>query len=664
MDNPLLQKSAIPVDYTSITLQNMGEAFDHVLLEHEQGIERIIADQQALPTWDDLVLAVDGLDAQLLAVLYGVLPLVGTDQGWAEAIIDFHARASARFDQKFVNIRLQALYESLANSEIGKQLDAQKRATLRWHLNKFASSGVLLDSAGKARLAEIQTQTASASAAFLSNIDRPGLLVADESEMSGIPQRIRDELAARARETGEAGWLIPCESVATDAVLIHAGNRGLRERVYRAYHGRGVSTEPLRDNRLLLQQLARLREEKAHLLGFASHLEQSLQAKSAGSVAQVRDLLHDLADHVRPAMRQWRSAMERQGAIQGLANVQPWDVAFLQASAQTELSTEALRAYFPLDTVVAALQQLLLQLFNVVLQPRQFATWAESVQTFEVWQDNALIGFLYLDAVQHAAKQADAVFTTYIRNRRIDAEGIYQAASVVVFCDIPQPLDGSQPLLDHLSLRKLFHEFGHALHHLLVRTNNHVMSNVTELGTDGVELFGKLFERWVWDADYLVSISAHQQDGRRLTRPQADDCLRRLRQQGVEEIARHLSLALFDIDLHATPNDGRSLEQRLGDARERCGYWPLAECEHPAHAFEHLVTGYDAGYYAYLWSDVRALDLFTRFEASGLLDRATGKALEQTLFAPGATRPLSEGIEAFLGRPARSQAYLRWHGLT
>ena len=92
-------------------------------------------------------------------------------------------------------------------------------------------------------------------------------------------------------------------------------------------------------------------------------------------------------------------------------------------------------------------------------------------------------------------------------------------------------------------------------------------------------------------------------------------------------------------------------------------HWPLADFEHPAHAFDHLVNGYDAGYYAYLWSDVHAFDLFTRFEAAGLLDRATGRALQEALFAPGASRPLREGIEAFLGRPARQLPYLSWHGL-
>ncbi|MEG8200262.1 M3 family metallopeptidase [Pseudomonas sp. 5FOS] len=663
MDNPLLQNSHIPVDYPAITIENMQVAFEHVLLAHEQGIERILLDQQAMPTWDDMVLAVDGLDSQLLAVLYAASPLVDRDEAWAAAIIDFFAKTTERFDQKFTNAALQALYERLANSDIGKQLDAQKRATLRWHLDKFSACGASLAPAGKVRLAELLKQISAAREAFRSNINRPGLSVTDESELSGIPQRIRDELATRAQEAGEPGWLIACESVTTDAVLKHADNRQLRERVYRAYNTRGVGLGLQQDNRSLLEQLARLLEEKAHLLGFASHLEQSLHVKSAGSVTHVRGFLHDLAEHVRPAMLQWRADMQRQAAAKGLGNIQPWDIAYLQASSRTVLPTEALREYFPLNAVVSALQQLAEKLFDVTLQARPLATWDDSVQPFEVWQDNALIGFFYLDAVQHAGKQPDSVFTTYIRNRRVDAEGIYQAASVVVYSDVPAALPGSQPLLGHLSLRKLFHEFGHALHHLLVRTTNHVMSNVTELGTDGVELFGKLFERWVWDADYLVAISSHQHDGSQLDRARVDECLRRLRQQGVEETARDLSLALFDLDLHGTPNDGRSLEQRLSDAREHSGYWPLADFEHPAHAFDHLVNGYDAGYYAYLWSDVHAFDLFTRFEAQGLLDRATGRALQETLLAPGASRPLREGIELFLGRQPSQLPYLRWHGL-
>ena len=187
MDNPLLQRNAIPVDYTLITLDNMRAAFDHVLQAHERGIERIIAAQQVLPTWDDLVLAVDELDAQLLGVLYGASPLLGRGQDWAEAIVDFFDRAATRFDHKFIDAELQALYARLAESAIGQQLDAQKRATLHWHLNKFSSSGVLLEPSDRARLVDIQAQIRSASVAFSENINRPGLSLTEVSRLDGIP---------------------------------------------------------------------------------------------------------------------------------------------------------------------------------------------------------------------------------------------------------------------------------------------------------------------------------------------------------------------------------------------------------------------------------------------------------------------------------------------
>lgn len=664
MDNPLLQGSKTPVDYSAITLQNMQAAFDHVLQAHEQGIARIIEQQQALPTWDDLVLAVDELDAQLLAVLYAVMPLMGKAPSWGEAIMGFYARTVARFDQKFTNTSLQALYARLASSAHGVNLAAQQHTTLSWHLDKFASSGVALGAADKARLVELQTQIGNLRQAFLGNLDRPGLLVDDEAELRGLPPRLREELAVRAEEVGEQGWLVACESASTEAVLRQAAHRPLRERLYRAFHTRGVSTDLAQDNGTHLQQLAECLDEKARLLGAANHVELSLRSKSAGSLSEVGDFLQGLAAAVKPAMGQWRTKLQQQATAQNLGPVQPWDISYLQATAGDASANEAFRDYFPLSAVVTALTGLARQLFALDLRPRQLAAWDDSVQSFEVWQDHAYIGLLYLDAVQHTGKQPDAVFTTYVRNRRIDAEGIYQPAVVVVNSDIPAALVGAEPLLDHLSLRKLYHEFGHALHHLLVRTTNQVMSNVTELGNDGVELFGKLLERWVWDARYLAGIASPRKDGSALSEAQAEAYLSQFKQEGIEEISRDLSLALFDLDLHGAPHDGRTLEQRLQQARALCGYWPMADFEHPAHAFDHLVTGYDAGFYAYLWADVHAFDLFTRFEASGLLDRETGQALQETLFEPGASQPLRDGIEAFLGRLPSHDAYARWYGLT
>ncbi|AVF57668.1 peptidase M3 [Pseudomonas fulva] len=663
MSNPLLQDGNVPVDYPSITVESMQDAFDQVLEQYAQGIERVINSQPSMPTWDDLVLAMDDLDAQVYAVLYGVMPFLGKGQTWSDPILAFHIAASAALDSRFSNEQLQSLYEQLAHSDIGVNLDDRQRATLRWHLERFRVSGASLPTSDKARLLDLQRRITELEEQYLINLDQPDMIVDDVTQLRGLSQRSLDELSERARQRGSNGWSIPCESWAAERVLEEAELGALREQVYQAFHGRGVNTDLSQDNGQVLQQLALLRHERATLLAFSDHMTLSLARKSAGSPDQVRALLQSLAAGMKPVVLQWRSDFERDAQALGLEDMQPWDLRFAQKQlrdAAKIVPKDALREFFPMAAVIDALVQLAKRLFDLELRPTPAPVWAPSVLVFEAFQDDARIGLLYLDAVQHAGKQAEAVFTTYVRNRRIDAEGIFQQAVVIVFSDVPEGSAGAQPLLDHLALRKLYHEFGHALHHLLVRTDNQIQSGVVELGTDGTELFGKLFERWVWNAAYLVSISSHYSDGRQIDRAQVEQCVERYRREAIGEAALELSKALFDVDLHTNPADGKTLRQRFTRSREQCGYWPLNALEHPAHAFDHLVTGYDAGYYAYLWADVCAVDIFTRFEQTGLLDRALGQALFESLIAPGASRPLREGVMQFLGRETNLHPYLQW----
>ncbi|MFP3404274.1 M3 family metallopeptidase [Pseudomonas sp. SIMBA_065] len=663
--NPLLQPSNVPVDYDAVTLDNLRAAFDYALSAHQQGIAQALLAQQSMPTWDDLVMAIDDLDAQLLAVLYAASPLMYKGAPWVELVEELYGAMLERFEQKMADPTLQALYERLANSAIGKHLDAHKQATLRWYRHNFALHGALLDAPGRMQLAAINAQVRELAGRFAQNMARPGTLILDAGQLQGLAPRLLGELQAQALQVGQAGWLIPADQYVTNTVLEHAANRSLREQIYRHQHSRGVSAEVQHDNGQLLLQLAQAREQKAHLLGYADYPSLSLHSKSAGGLAQVLRFLHGLAARVKPVMEKHRVHVQALADKNGLDTAQPWDRRYLhrlENPAGQALSMDSLRAYFALDNVIEALLTLAQRLFGLVLVRKSLATWHASVQAYEVWLDNALTGFLYLDVVQYPGKQPGQVETRYIRNRRVDAEGRFHPATVAVFSDIPSTIDGTPPLLDHMALRKLFHEFGHALHHLLVRTNNQVLSNVSALGADGVEVFGKLFERWAWDAGYLAGISANAEAGQ-LDAQQLAACLDGLRQGAVTDTAETLAMALFDLDLHATPNDGRCVRQRLEDARAQCGYWPLEAYEHPAHAFDYLLDYYDAGYYAYLWSDVLAFDLFSRFQASGLLDRATGRDLQMALLEPGASRPLLEGMHAFLGRAVSHEPFLRWHGL-
>ena len=130
----------------------------------------------------------------------------------------------------------------------------------------------------------------------------------------------------------------------------------------------------------------------------------------------------------------------------------------------------------------------------------------------------------------------------------------------------------------------------------------------------------------------------------------------------MEKCAFDVSMALFDLELHSSPGDGKSIQQRLSECRERCGCWPLASFEKPAHAFDYLVAGYEAGYYSYVWGEAHAIDVFTHFEKWGC--STTGRVSASGRHSPtGPMPPMPEGCEEFLGRPMQIEALLDWYGL-
>lgn len=659
------------VDYAHITPEQAQAAIERAVDDYQRSLDSIVADQQPFPTWDDLVLAVDALDARLQGVFFSFIPLMNRSEQWQMVIETCYGPVDTCFKNKLRNERLFALYQDLAGSALGQQLDRQKRTTLSLIIEEYRLGGALLDAQGKTRLEGYEARIRELEGQFLANladsVQAAAIVIQDQQQLAGLSAQVCAEFQHKAVAASLSGWLIPCDLGTYETVMAHAENRDLREQVYRAYLTRGASDDPAADNGPVMQALAQVRQDKAQLLGFDGYLHMSMQSKSSKTVENVQAFLADLQARIQPRLHDGNERLRKLAAAHGLADPQPWDIDYLlrlEGVRHGTLSEQRLREFFPLDKVIEALIGLAHTLFGVDLRASQEASaWHPSVRTFEVLKDHASIGHLYLDVVQHAGKQPDMVMTSYLWNRRTDAEGIFHRARSIVFSDIPPGVDGQQPLLDHLALKKLFHEFGHALQHLLVRTGNHLLSDIRRLGTDGVEVVGKLFECWVWDADYLAGISSHYRDGASLEAAELRGLLEQLQASGDRKCATLLMHALLDLDIHRAPADGRSLDQRAQDCHAQAGLWPLAGFEKPVQGFDYLVTGYDAGYYAYLWAEMHAWDLFTRFEAAGLLDQSTGRALLEEIFAPGVSRPLSEGFAAFLGRPVNAERFLHWYGL-
>lgn len=662
--NPLLQYDE-PIDYPAVRIEHMRAAIDAVIADNRTAINAIIDRQRRLPTWDGLVLAIDALDARLNNTLYNIAPLSFRAEGeWRSVAYECWDLAQAFVQEKLQNAELLGLYERLAASAHGMNLDWHGKAALQRTLTAFRLSGVQLQTAQRARLQTLEQQISALNETFFSNMNRSSdnwsLHIMDEQRLRGVPELDKASMLEAASAKDLSGWLITLEEAPYLAVIEHAQDRDLREQLYRAYLTRGASPDPEHDNAGVLQALAEAKQEKARLLGFESFPQFNLQLKGGASPEQVVTFLEDLAGHARPGLEKERQRVQAAAQQQGLVQPQPWDVAYLRKQighTPLSVSEDDLRACFPLPAVVSALIDLARDLFGLVLTPStDISTWEPDVLAFEVVQDHALVGYLYIDAIARDGKPSEAAWTTYFWNRHTDADGIYRKAAVALFTNVSPGQGSAPPLLNHLDLRKMFHEFGHCLHHLLVRTSNYHLSDIQKLGPGGFEIASKLLERWCWSASYLASISAHFQSGRSLSVQAMQTFLDQLQRQERPKLAVDLARALFDLDLHGSPDDGRSVQQRAEDSFDKAGAWPLA-------AFDHLVTGYDAGYFGYLWADVHAFDLFSRFEQEGLKNRATGRALQDEVFAPGAARPIRTGVEAFLNRPLSALPFLRWYGL-
>ncbi|WP_070091346.1 MULTISPECIES: M3 family metallopeptidase [Pseudomonas] len=661
--NPLLNENRSPIDYDRITLEHVKTALDSVARAYEAGLAQVLDSQQTQPSWYGLVLAMDEVIAELQAVIFATLPLTGRGEAWSAAFGEGYSRAQRLFMESRQNQPLHALYERLAASE--PSLDVYEQATLRRILLEFRLAGVHLDTQQSATLAQLEDDINDQIGGFYQTLDetreRSSIHIEDQTRLEGIPQRLRDQMARQARDAGLEGWQILCNERHANIILEFAEDRSLREAVYKAYHSRGAHADEQQDNGTRLQQLALLREQKGQLIGNASYAQLMLQGKAAGGVEPVRRLLQTLAQQLRPAMLKARSGLQQLAVEHALGDAQPWDIKYLRARKQV-MSSEALRGYFTLDKAIQALVDLAGRVFDLKLAPCSTSAWHPSVRTFTVQQDGVEIGVLYLDVLTYSDKQG-GVHTIAVRHRRRDAQGRAHGASAMVVSDGEPGQDAQPPLLDHLALRKLFHEFGHGLHILLMPTTNHVLSDPNRAGSDSQEFFGKFLERWLWDAQYLADLSGHYQTGESLTLEQAQSVLADLREAQLEKCAFDVSMALFDLELHSTPGDGKTVQERLSECRDRCGCWPLASFEKPAHAFDYLVAGYEAGYYSYVWGEAHAIDVFTHFEQWGVLDNRAGKRFRAAFANWANAKPMTQACEDFLGRPMRIEAMLGWYGL-
>ncbi len=670
MTNPLLDTSSLP-RFGEISPDHVLPAIEQLISQHRQQLNTLL-DNNTDPNFESLVVPVELMEHELGRIWSPIVHLQSVlgSQDWREAYNQALPLLTEHGTEISQNARLQHAY-----AEVGASLPANAsesyRSAVDQALRDFHLAGVDLPETDKNRFKEIMQELAAAQASFEHNVqdasDAWSLHISDESELDGVPQQSRERAAEDARDQGLDGWLLLLNYPTYDAVMTHAHDRHLREKLYRAWVTRGSDKgdNPDWDNSANIEKILALRHEASALVGFKSYADYSLATKMAGSTTEVLDFLRELSARSRDAAER---ELHDLTDFAGMA-LEPWDVTFWlekYKQAKYSVSNEELRQYFPTRTVISGLFALAARLYGVELyEQKDIAVWHQDARYFSVLNaDGNIIGGFYTDIYARSGKRNGAWIDECIGRQALNGSAALPVGYLV--CNFPPLDDAGESLLTHDDVVTIFHEFGHMLHHLLTRIDLPSISGINGVPWDAVELPSQFMENFAWSYDVLKQCSAHTKTGEPLPRALFNK-LEKSRTAGAGlAMLRQLELAMFDFRLHAEYNSGSppSAIAMLADVRSEVALIKHPKYNRLPHAFSHIFSGgYAAGYYSYKWAEVLAADAFSAFEEAGIFDATTAQRFRTEILEIGGSRDVMEAYVAFRGRKPTIDALLRQDGI-
>lgn len=669
--NPLLDDVALP-RFDAIRPEHVAPALDVLLKDAEAALaaaggSEVAADADALARVLDVPVERLGRAWRHVVHLQAVVDTAPLRAAYVDnlpRITDFLTRLAS-------DSGLYAKTQAIAAAPGFVRLPAVRRKAVNDALRDFELGGAALHGAERTRHAEIQARTAELSQQFGENVlDATDAWSMDvpESRLAGVPPDVVQTAREAAQAAGVDGCRLTLHAPCRYPVLATAEDRGLREALYTAQAK--LASElgpPERDNGPLMRELVALRDEEAALLRRANYAELSLASKMAESPAQVLDFLRDLARRARPyAERELAALREHARAHCGIADLQPWDRAFVAEKlkqARHGIDNETLRHWFTLPRVLSGLLALIERLFDLRIVRVEAPVWHPDVQHYRIERDGQAIGGLYLDLHARAGKQSGAwMDEACARWRRPD--GTLQLPLAHLVCNFAPPVGGRPALLTHDDVLTLFHEFGHGLHHLLTAVEELSLSGISGVEWDAVEMPSQFMENFAWEWDVLQRLTAHVDTGAPLPRDLYDRMVGARHFGSGLAMLRSVEYAVYDMRVHVERHAGERLAQIALEAEREISLIERPPFDRWPNSLLHIFDGgYAAGLYGYQWAEVLSADAYSAFEESGVFDPVTGARWRQSVLETGGSRAAMESFVAFRGREPRLDALLRHQGL-
>jgi peptidyl-dipeptidase Dcp len=681
--NPFLQPSSLPFHlppFDRIKDADFAPAFEAGMAEQRKEVDAL-AHGAAPPTFDNTIAALERSGRTLTRVSKAFFNLnaSNTDDAMQKVESEMAPRLAAHQDAIALDPALFARVDAVYQQRAALGLDPESAQLLERYEKMFVRAGARLSEADKTTLKKLNEELSSLSTKFRQNVlaaTKDGAVVVDDAgQLDGLsPQQIGAAAEAGKARGMDGKWVITLQNTTIQPPLEQMKNRALRQKVFEASVARARGGAA--DNTAVVSRILELRAKKAVLLGYPTYAAYALAEETAGTPAAVNRILDQLAPAAMAKARAEAAGIQDQIRADAKAaharpfELAPWDWAYYAQEvrkAKFEFDDAQVKPYFELDRVLQdGVFYAAHELYGISFTERHdLPVYQPDVRVFEVHEaDGQVIGLLLLDYFKRDNKQGGAWMDTFV-----DQATLFGDKPVVINnLNIPRPAPGERTFLTFDEVTTMFHEFGHGLHGLFSAVKYPLLSGAS-VPPDFGEYPSQFNEMWAREPAVLAHFARHDKTGEPMPRALLDKVLAaRDYGQGYATL-EYLAAALLDqswhqIPLASVPPAAKVMAfEEAALARHHAAYQPVPPRYHTAY-FSHIFAGgYEAGYYAYIWSEVLARDSGAWFHAHGGLTRAAGDVFRAKILSRGRTKEPSVLFQEFYGRAPEIKPLLEYRGL-
>ena len=522
-------------------------------------------------------------------------------------------------------------------------LNPEQTTLLDKKYKSFSRNGANLPEDKKNQLREIDKELSKLSLQFGENVlaetQAYQLHIANESDLAGLPEGTIEAARSLAKSQEKEGWTFTLDHPSYVPFVTYANNRELRKKMAIAFGAKGFQNNEF-DNQEIVLKIAKLRFDRAQVLGYATHAHFVLEERMAESPEKVKTFSNDLLEKAKPAaLKEFAQLTAFAKELDGIDHLEKWDGVYYSEKLKQKLfnlDDEILKPYFQLEKVLDGAFAVAQKLYGITFEEiYEVDKYHEEVKTYAVKdEDDQLVAVFYADFFPRKGKRNGAWMTSF-KSQYIKKE-INERPHISIVCNFTKPTETKPSLLTFNEVTTLFHEFGHALHGMLANTTYPSLSG-TSVYWDFVELPSQILENWCYEPEALALFAYHYETGEMIPMELVHKIKESASFQEGMATMRQLSFGLLDMGWHAQdPSNIKDIKAFETEQFAATQLYPDVKENAMSTSFSHIFQGgYSSGYYSYKWAEVLDADAFEYFQEKGIFNKEVATKFKENVLSKG-----------------------------